>query len=75
MAVTTYKQLDSLIGIVSLLHCLSKHRKQPLIIVAGIAAYVRHQHIDIFYAETVELAERIAHIAAIHIAIDGTGGL
>ena len=36
-----------------------------------IAAYMRHQHVDILYAETIELLERIAYVAAIHIAIYG----
>ena len=40
----------------------------------GIAADVRHQHIDVFYAKTIEFAERIPYITAIHVTEHGAGG-
>ncbi len=52
------------------LEALLKHREQPRIVATRVAADMRHQDLHILHTKTIELAERIAHIAAIHIAID-----
>ena len=41
---------------------------------AGIAADMGHEDIDILDAETIELREGIAHVAGVHIAEDSAGG-
>ena len=53
----------------------AKHRYQPGVIVTRITAYVSHQHVHLFYPETVELAERVPYISAVHISEYGTSRL
>ena len=51
-----------------------EHREQPRIVMPRIAANMSQQDLHLLDTKTIELAERIAHIAPIHIAKDGSGG-
>ena len=73
MTMSANKQIDPLIrsgGFVAL-----KHRNEPRVIPSRIASNMGHQHIHSLYAKTIELAQRIAHIARVHVAIYRTRGL
>ena len=50
----------------------TEHRNEPRVVPAGIAADMRHEHIDFFYAETIEFRKRPADLPSVHISEHST---
>ena len=69
MAMPAHEQINRIVTSQAFL----KPRYEPWIVLARIAAYMRHQHIYFFYPESIELRQAVANFAAVDVAEHGSG--